>query len=217
MERKNSFNQNKFSVHQKIVRLVGKRKRVLDVGCSEGIISERLKMNECEVVGIELDEASAQIAKYYCRDVFLGDVEILELDEKFENYFDFIIFADVLEHLRDPESVLRRFKRYLKDEGSVVISIPNVANWRMRINLLFGNFDYVDHGLLNKGHIRFFNVRSAKNLIKNAGFEVVKFDLTVGDLDKFATFFYRIGTLFPNLLAFQFLIVAKGLLKNNED
>ena len=204
-----SFNQNKFSVHQKIVRLVDQNKRVLDVGCSVGTISKNMKMNGCEVTGIELDEISARKAKDYCKDVLVGDIESIELDNEYENYFDFIVFADVLEHLRNPGNVLRRFKKYLKDDGYLIISLPNVANWKMRINLLFGNFDYKDHGLLDEGHIRFFNVKNAKNLVEDAGYEIVNFDITVGDINHFAQFFYKIGKLCPNLLAFQFLVVAK--------
>ena len=203
------FNQNEFSVHQKIIKSVGKHKKVLDVGCSVGTISESMKRNKCLVTGIEMDEKSAEKAKSHCADVYVGDVESIELNDNYNNYFDFLIFADVLEHLRDPEKVLRRFKKYLKDDGYIIISLPNVANWRMRIHLLMGNFEYNDYGLLDKGHLRFFNFKNAINLIQDAGFEIVHFDLTVGDLDKFASFFYRVGKMWPNLFAFQFLITAK--------
>lgn len=203
------LNQNEFSVHQKIIKLVGKHKIVLDVGCSVGTISESMKMNKCLVTGIEMDEKSAEKAKSHCMDVYVGDVESIELDNKYNNYFDFLIFADVLEHLRDPEKVLRQFKKYLKDDGYIIISLPNVANWRMRIHLLMGNFEYKDYGLLDKGHLRFFNFKNSKKLIEDAGFEIIRFDMTVGDLNNFAKFFNTLGRLWPNLLAFQFLFYAK--------
>ena len=154
-------------------------------------------------------QKSAQIAGKYCQEVFVGNVESIELQEKYENYFDFIILADVLEHLKEPSSVLKKFGKYLKDDGYVIVSLPNISNWRIRLKLLAGNFEYEDHGLLEVGHLRFFNEKSAKKLLVDSGFEIVKFDVTVGNLKKFAKFFHSIGIIWPNLLAFQFLIIAK--------
>jgi methionine biosynthesis protein MetW len=205
------LNCNKFSVHQKIVKLVGNGKKVLDVGCSVGTISAVMKTNGCEVFGIELDESSAIEASKHCVEVFRGDVESIKLDEKYEKYFDVIIFADILEHLKDPSRALRRFKCYLKEDGIVIISLPNIANWRIRLNLLFGNFDYKDHGLLDRGHLRFFTLKNSKNLIKISGYEIISFDSTVGDLNRFANIFYRLGRLWPGFLAYQFLIVAQSV------
>ncbi len=204
-----TLNLNPFSVHQKIVQCVGKQKKVLDVGCAVGILAKEMKNNDCEVVGIELDEKSANIAQDYCTDLVRGDVELIELNTKYNNYFDFIIFADVLEHLRDPSGVLKWFVKYLKDDGYIIISLPNITNWRIRLKLLFGNFDYENNGILDESHLRFFTEKSAKNLISEAKLEISKFDITIGDVDRFANICHFIGYLWPNLFAFQFLIVAK--------
>ena len=127
----------------------------------------------------------------------------------YNDYFDYIIFADVLEHVKDPLIVLKRFKKYLNDEGYILISLPNITNWRMRLKILFGNFEYEDKGILDNGHIRFFNEESAKKLISDSGLQIVKFELTVGDATLGSKFFHFIGTLWPNLMAYQFLIIAK--------
>jgi 2-polyprenyl-3-methyl-5-hydroxy-6-metoxy-1,4-benzoquinol methylase len=210
MVRTYSFNPDSYSMHTQIVNFIGKHGKVLDVGCAIGHISDILTSNGCEVVGIELDKDSARKAENYCREVIIGDVELMELSDEYENYFDFIIFADVLEHLKEPLNVLQRFKKYLKNDGYILVSLPNISNWRLRIKFLFGNFEYEDDGgLLDKTHITFFNENSANKLFKDTGLEIYKFDLTVGDIPKYGRFFHFIGNLWPNLFAYQFLIIAK--------
>ena len=95
------------------------------------------------------------------------------------------------------------------DNGYIIISLPNIANWRIRFSLLMGNFDYESYGILDEGHLRFFTEKSAKKLLSDAGLKIFEFDITVGDVDKFANLFHWIGVLWPNFLAFQFLIIAK--------
>jgi len=209
MTKYDTLNLNQYSVHQKILQCVGKRKKVLDVGCSVGILAKEMKNNGCKVVGIELDEESANIAHDYCTELVRGDVESLELKSQYNNYFDFIVFADILEHLREPNVVLQRFAKYLTDDGYIIVSIPNVANWKIRFNMLLGNFNYENHGILDESHLRFFTEKTAKKLIFDAGLEISKFDLTVGDVERFASIYHFIGCLYPNFFAFQFLIIAK--------
>lgn len=203
------FNPDPYSMHAKIIECVGDNKKVLDVGCAEGNLAEVMSINKCEVVGIEIDQKSARNAQKFCKEVIVGDVESIELSTEYHDYFDYILFADILEHLKDPLIVLKRFKKYLKDEGYILVSLPNITNWRMRIKILFGNFEYKDIGVLDKGHIRFFNEKSAKNLLKDAGFEIIKFGITGLDSPIGTKFFQLIGTLRPNLFAYQFLIIAK--------
>jgi len=209
MTKYDTLNLNPFSVHQKIVQCVGKQKKVLDVGCAVGILAKEMKNNDCEVIGIELDEESADIAQNYCTELVRGDVESIELKPQYNNYFDFIIFADILEHLRDPIIVLERFAKYLKDDGHIIVSLPNVANWRVRLKLLSGNFDYETHGILDESHLRFFTEKTAKNLIFDVGLEIVDFDVTVGDVNFFAKFLHLLGSWWPSLIAYQFLIIVK--------
>src|SRR5262249_51763726 len=79
---------------------------------------------------------------------------------------------DVLEHLRDPWSVLSWLRTLLAPGGRAVISIPNIAHWTSRRALLRGRFDYADHGLLDRTHLRFFTRASAAELAHRAGFAV---------------------------------------------
>lgn len=209
MTKYNTLNLHPFSVHQKIIQLIGKQKRVLDVGCGAGTLAKEMNKNDCEVIGIELDENSANVAQMYCKELIRGDVESIELEDQFNDYFDIIIFADVLEHLKEPSNVLKRFIKYLKDDGFIIISLPNIANWKIRLKLLFGNFDYEDHGILDKNHLRFFTKKNTIKLISDAGLKIYKFDVNIGDVNRFMNILYSIGILWPNLMAYQFLIIAK--------
>jgi len=209
MSKYDYFNLNPYSVHQKIIHHIGKNKHVLDVGCSEGLLSKRIHQNNCNVVGIEIDNEAALKAKSFCKEVIIGDVESISLNSEYLNYFDVIVFADILEHLKDPLKVLKTFKNYLNDEGYIIISIPNIANWKIRLHLLFGNFEYKEYGILDSGHLRFFNEKSVRKLVNNAGFEISEFDLTIGDVNRFSKICYSLGMIRPNLMAFQFLIIAK--------
>ncbi|MEN6551801.1 MAG: class I SAM-dependent methyltransferase [Methanobacterium sp.] len=203
------FSTYEYGVHQKIVDYVGQGKKVLDVGCAEGNLSQKMQENGCEVVGVELDERSAQMAQKYCHRIIIGDVEFIELNEEYKYYFDFILFADVLEHLRDPSHVLCKFKNYLKDDGKIIISLPNIANWRMRLNLLFGNFEYEESGLLDKSHLRFYNLKGVKKLLKDVDLELIELDVSLNGVTKFAKLCYLISLKWPNLFAYQFLLITK--------
>jgi len=209
MGKYDSFNSYNYGVHQKIVNYVGLNKKVLDVGCAEGILSKKFLNNKCEVVGVELDESSAISAKRYCKEVIIGDLETLKLKRKYQGYFDVLVFADVLEHLKEPSKVLKRFQYCLKDDGLIIISIPNVANWRMRLKLLLGNFEYKDHGLLDYTHLRFYNFKSVKKLIATSNLEIINFDVSLNGIRVFPKFFYKVAINWPNLFAYQFLIIAR--------
>ena len=77
-----------------------------------------------------------------------------------------------MEHLRNPEKVLAEIKNFLIEDGVLISSIPNIANWSVRLNLLFGNFDYTSYGLLDKTHLKFYTLRNAKNLICNNNYKI---------------------------------------------
>jgi len=204
-----NFNKSPFSVHTQILNSVKRKSKVLDVGCAEGYLSKIIASNECEVVGIELNKDAGQKAVKYCKEVIIGNVESIELNNKYYEYFDFVILADVLEHLKDPLKILIKFKKYLKDNGCIIISVPNIANWRVRFKLMTGKFDYENQGILDEEHLRFFTEKTFKKLIIDAGLEIYKFNLTVGDLNILAGFFHSFGLMWPNLMSYQFLIIAK--------
>lgn len=113
-------------------------------------------------------------ARRIYREAFAIDLN-LPIDNKLvEEKFDVIIFADVLEHLVLPEQVLRYFRRMLKKDGVVIVSVPNVANWRVRFSLLLGSFNYQEYGVLDRTHLHLYTFRSANEMVKTAGYRPVK-------------------------------------------
>src|SRR5262249_39702773 len=132
--------------------------------------------------------------------------------------FDKILLMDVLEHLPHPERVLEACRELLTPQGTVLVSVPNVANITVRLALLFGRFNYTERGILDRTHLRFYTRRTARRFLESCGFRVVRETMTVMPLElalgvsannpvmRLATavlnFFTRI---FPGLLGYQCL------------
>jgi 2-polyprenyl-3-methyl-5-hydroxy-6-metoxy-1,4-benzoquinol methylase len=190
--------------HDKIVSMMGKGCKVLDVGCGVGKLGKYLKEKlNCYVVGIEADEEAAKAAEKFYDEVIVADVEQLRELKYPHKYFDTIIMADILEHLKRPDMLLIKLKPYLKPEGSVIASIPNIARLETRIKLLLGKFEYQETGILDKTHLRFFTLKTAKELFESTGYRVIQVDYT-GLASK-----HRLFRSLPTLFAFQLIIVAK--------
>ncbi len=75
--------------------------------------------------------------------------------------YDYVILADIIEHLLDPGSFLKNLAEIINEE-KVIISLPNICFWAQRIKLLFGKFEYQDTGILDRSHLHFFNLFSAR-------------------------------------------------------
>jgi O-antigen biosynthesis protein len=175
--------EDKNSSHTLIVEMVGYNKHVLDVGSSTGYLAELLAKCGCQVTGIEVDLEAARQAEEHCERVIVGDVEILDVCEKLAyESFDVIVFGDILEHLKDPLRTLVRLKPFLRSEGYVVTSIPNVAHGSVRLALMQGKFQYNSSGLLDDTHLRFFTRGSVEQLFDDAGFEIISLKRTTRDV-----------------------------------
>ncbi|HEX2181591.1 MAG TPA: methyltransferase domain-containing protein [Rubrobacteraceae bacterium] len=172
--------ENPHSSHALIVELVGHDKRVLDVGCASGYLAAALAERGCDVVGIEVDPEAARRAEEHCERVLVGDVESMDLDGPLEQEaFDVIVFGDVLEHLKEPLRTLERLKPFLRDDGFVVASIPNVAHGSVRLALFQGRFQYQRLGLMDDTHLRFFTRESVERLFDDAGLPIIALRRTI--------------------------------------
>lgn len=157
------------SVHADVVKLVDAGSRVLELGPATGYMTHAFTERGCTVVGIELDPDMAAKAEQFTERMIVGDIDGLDLAQELgEERFDAIVAADVLEHLRDPLKALVELKKFLKPDGSFVISFPNVAHGSVRLSLLSGRFDYQDIGLLDSTHLRFFTRESFEELLDEA-------------------------------------------------
>jgi SAM-dependent methyltransferase len=169
------FKPFKYSSHYWILNALRQEKepvKILDVGTAGGYLGKVWRRSGHYVAGIEYDAATAEIAREYYDTFEVADIENYPFSDRQE--FDYIVFADVLEHLRDPEAVLRRCIPALKESGKIIISVPNIANWIIRLGLLFGKFDYMDRGILDRTHLRFFTLRSLKQLMSEVSCEVLE-------------------------------------------
>jgi 2-polyprenyl-3-methyl-5-hydroxy-6-metoxy-1,4-benzoquinol methylase len=190
-------NSSPHSPHQIISKEIVPHTTILDVGCNSGMIGKILcKTNTLD--GIDINKTALKKAKKYYRHLFcldLADVNNLKITNK----YDYIIFSDVLEHLPRPDLLLLKMKKRLNNGGLIICSLPNIARFEVRLNLLLGKFNYTDSGILNQDHLRFFTRESAQLLFSQNGYQVLKIIPTgLG---------HQTGML-PTLTAFQFIFIA---------
>jgi 2-polyprenyl-3-methyl-5-hydroxy-6-metoxy-1,4-benzoquinol methylase len=186
--------------------------RVFEGGVSTGYLSRGFVEAGRLVDGAEIDSEAARQAEQVCDKVWVGDLEHLDVTEL--GTYRVMLFGDTLEHLVDPAALLRRLRPKLEPDGALVVSIPNVANWTMRLRLLAGRFDYTDRGILDRTHLRFFTKRTAIDLLRSAGFDVVRVQaavpvplLTRPVLSRLG---YLVGNLWPSFFAYTFVITARS-------
>lgn len=164
-----------------IAAFVRPHARVLDVGCGTGSVSKIIvETTGAQLTGIEPDAERANVARSRGIDVIQGlfDEKIIADLGK----FDVVVFADVLEHLPDPSAALQLAHRVLKPDGTVIASIPNIAHWSVRLELLWGRFDYQPYGIMDATHLRWFTEKSVRGLFKSAGYEIEYIKHTAGIL-----------------------------------
>jgi 2-polyprenyl-3-methyl-5-hydroxy-6-metoxy-1,4-benzoquinol methylase len=162
------------STHSKIVSLVPPATRVLEFGCATGYMSEVLKNRlGCAVTGVEISPEAAELAEQHTERVIVGDAEKIDYAAELAGEeFDVVLFADVLEHLKEPGDVLRRVRPFVAENGVVIASIPNIAHGSVRLALLGGEFRYREWGLLDDTHLRFFTRASIQDLFEETGYVV---------------------------------------------
>ncbi len=161
-----------------VLRLWGNRRdvEVLDVGCGFATTSAEVEKRGNRVTGIEMNGDAVAKASARLTSVLQADLrDIGSVSESLgEARFDVVMFADVLEHLPDPLAVIRGYLHFLRPGGTVIVSLPNVALWSVRLMLLSGKFNYADSGVLDRTHLRFFTRRTARELLAAAGLDVVR-------------------------------------------
>jgi len=155
-----------------IVRMVGKSKKVLEIGAGPGSITKYLvEPGKCQVTALEIDPEGIKKLSSYCQQIYEADLndirwpELLGQDEKFE----VVIAADVLEHLYDPWTTLKLMKGLVDNKGYLVVSLPHIGHSAIIACLLNKDFEYRDWGLLDRTHIRFFGLKNMQSMFEEAG------------------------------------------------
>lgn len=216
----NNFNPSYIGIRNDIFVLIPNDvSRVLDIGCSTGALGEQIKQrnNNAEVVGIEFDEQMAEVAEKKLDKVIVGDVENINLADLFQpDYFDCIIFADILEHLKNPWEILKSSVNFLNDGGVVIASVPNIRHYTTIVNLLFkGYWPYRERGIHDRTHLRFFTLRNIRELFQYANLNIERIERNYRIIEKPHRLnrFSKCFAFYPckDLFTFQYLIVAKKL------
>jgi 2-polyprenyl-3-methyl-5-hydroxy-6-metoxy-1,4-benzoquinol methylase len=162
-----------------LAALVPANSKVLDVGCGTGSVTQIIAaISGARIIGLEPDPDRAAVARSRGLEI-INDYFTAEVVEKL-GLFNAIVFADVLEHLPDPTSVLQLATSLLKPGGCVVLSVPNVAHWSVRISVMRGRFDPAPYGIMDATHLRWFTRSSLLRWLAATGMTVDEVRPTAG-------------------------------------
>lgn len=147
--------------------------RVLEIGCDCGatLLEIKERYPNTKVFGVEINKSAVEVARHFTDGVRCANIEEKDLDYE-RHSFDYIIFGDVLEHLRNPKDALIYCKHFLKRTGKIVASIPNMMHISVMEDLLKGNFTYKEWGLLDKTHIHMFTGKEIVKMVSEAGYSL---------------------------------------------
>lgn len=195
------------NVRKDIIALVpDELNKVLEVGCGSGSTLFALKEmgRASEIVGIDINKyCTTQLDKFIS-----GNIEEMNLPYP-QEYFDIIIFGDVLEHLIDPWRVVRTMRNYLKENGALIASIPNIREVKTVFQImLLGDFKYVGAGILDKTHLRFFCKKNILKLFNDNGFIIE--EIIHNNLGKKRNLFNSLTLrFFEDFLVTQYIVYCK--------
>lgn len=172
------------SSHATILRWLGHRPpaKLLDLGCSGGLLSEKMRAFGHTVTGVdvlEIDGVRDRVDHFVKANLDEG----LPAELTDRGPFDVVVCGDILEHVRQPEEILEQIRELLAPSGVLITSVPNFGHWYARTRTVLGLFDYDQRGLLDNGHVRFFTRRGLMRRLRNAGFKVVHQETTGLPLD----------------------------------
>src|SRR3989344_7324364 len=206
------FNHTPFEAHVMVFERIKPSSKILDLGCASGYFAKELLKKNCRVWGMDADKEAVQEAKKYCVEVKVADLD--ELSSRLNrDTFDYILLLDVLEHLKNPEKLLKLLKKYLNRDGEIIVSVPNIAFISLRLSHMAGKFDYKKTGIMDESHLHFYTKKTLIDLITKCGLKIIDFDTASGfsQITLIGKYFnsvpkywqYRITKLFPALLGYQ--------------
>lgn len=172
--------------------LPAKPGRALDVGCGAGELSKELKKRGWQTVGVDI-AGNAD----FCFDIESADWPTTLTSQK----FDLIVSTEVIEHIFSPEHVLLKLKNMLSEDGSMIITTPNIVFWKNRLKIFFGKFRYTYVGIMDFGHIRFFTLQTVRELFHKVGLKIEQENHVYPNLHHRRLDF--LGRIFPGLFAYQ--------------
>ncbi len=214
-----TLKQSPTGSHMQIIESIASGGRVLDLGCSQGLLARPLAERGVRVTGVDAAPPARLADELYA--YFQRDLELpIELPEG--RIFDYVIVADVIEHLRNRQQLLRTARHFLKKDGRLIISTPNVAIWFYRLSLLVGRFEYGPRGVLDVTHVHLFTRATFRREIENAGFRILKQRVTALPFEVvfrstgrsrlvcwIARAYHELARAWPSMFAYQFILEAE--------
>jgi SAM-dependent methyltransferase len=213
--------------HEIIVSLVEGPALALDLGCGNGLLTARLLARGVRSIGIDLvdpRDIRAPFEAYHQLD--LERPETLPRTLR----FDYVILADILEHLRNAPALLAYAASVLKPGGHLIVSVPNIALWYFRLSLAIGRFEYGPKGTLDETHVRFYTWNSFCRLLDRTGFAIVERRVTSLPFEVVAPAFkprwilaaidhlyHWLARAWPRLFAYQFVVKAAPIARGHSD
>jgi 2-polyprenyl-3-methyl-5-hydroxy-6-metoxy-1,4-benzoquinol methylase len=205
------------SSHGRITKLLQHRpqSRILDLGCSSGMLAERLRGLGHQVVGVDVNEIDGvrERTDYFVRaDLNEG------IPSEVGSGFDIVLLADVLEHVLSPGTLITQARDVLSPSGTAIFCVPNMAHWYPRFRATLGMFDYDQRGILDATHVRFFTRRSLVKLIERRDFAIQRIEPVGLPLDALGIESNKARTLrltdrllsnvWPTMFGYQFIVEA---------
>ena len=209
------FKPSEDSSHGRITRRLQHRppSRILDLGCSSGLLAERLRGLGHQVVGVDVNEIDGvrERTDYFVRaDLNEG------IPSEVGSGFDIVLVADVLEHVLSPGTLITQVREILSPSGTAIFCVPNIAHWYPRFRATLGMFDYDQRGILDATHLRFFTRRSLVKLIERRGLAIRRIEPVGLPLDALGIESNKARTLrlidrllsnvWPTMFGYQFIV-----------
>jgi methionine biosynthesis protein MetW len=205
--------------HMQILEAIRPGSRVLDLGCSQGLLARALASKGVRIVGVDRtpeSSVSRELEAYHRRDLELP------LDIPEERAFDYVVVSDVIEHVKEREQLLRSARRYLKPDGRLLISTPNIAIWFYRLSLAIGRFEYGPRGVLDETHVHLYTRATFRREVERGGFRILRERVTALPFEvvfestgqsravaALSAAYHGCARAWPKLFAYQFIIEAE--------
>jgi glycosyltransferase involved in cell wall biosynthesis len=189
--------------------------KILDLGCSSGLLSERLVEMGHHVTGVDVMEITGVAER--TNDFVKADLND-GIPAEVGTGFDIVLAADVLEHLVNPGHLMSQVRDVLSPDGTALFCVPNIAHWYPRTRSTLGMFDYDQRGILDSTHLRFFTRRSIRKLVERQGFTVRRIESVGLPLDALGMEGAKAHVLrlvdrllldlWPTMFGYQFIVEA---------
>lgn len=204
--------------HSIIMRQIPGNSRVLELGSASGYLSGYMEQKlACRVTGLEFDPNATKIAAERTTEVHTVDLDAENVLDVAKNSapYDVFLAAAILEHLKYPERLLQSARELLTDDALIIVSLPNIAYWQMRLMLLSGKFDYEDYGVMDRTHLKLYTRKTGQELLEQNGYQVINFETAGSMIQQIANRIARsrgntsAPQILPGLFAYELIYFAR--------